>query len=318
MSANKPSAQSGAKRSAMPALSAAGIAALDAFASALRTTIDVSPITIRNYLSDLRQFIAWAEAEWAAAEPAHSFAPTAISTPFVVRYRAYLQHTQRLAPASINRALISLKRYSAWLCAENQISRDPVAPVKLIPITHTPPRQLTSNEEEALMAAVQTHGTTRDYTLITLMLHTGLRAIEICSLRLRDIVLRKRSGIVRVYGKRNKYREVPLNTTARAVLAPYLATLSDPDAPLFPSARTGAPLTTRGLGYMITKYADLARVPDLSPHDLRHRFGYRMAAGAPLHRLAQIMGHDSLDTTLLYTQGTAEDLQHDIETIAWT
>jgi hypothetical protein len=51
---------------------------------------------------------------------------------------------------------------------------------------------------------------------------------------------------------------------------------------------------------------------------LRHRFDYRMAAGVPLHRLAKIMGHDSLDTTLRYMQGTAEDLQNDIETIAWT
>ena len=252
----------------MPALSTTGQVTLDAFATALRTTLDMSPITIRNYLSDLRQFIAWAEAEWAEAEPPHTFAPTSISTPLVVRYRTYLQQTQHLAPTSINRALISLKRYSAWLCAENLLPRDPVAPVKLIPITHAPPRQLTSSEEEALMAAVQTHGTARDYTLITLMLHTGLRATEICSLRPRDIALRKRSGSVRVYGKRNKYREVPLNATARTVLAPYLAALSAPDAPLFASARTGAPLTTRGLGYMITKYADLARISNLSPHDL--------------------------------------------------
>jgi len=56
----------------------------------------------------------------------------------------------------------------------------------------------------------------------------------------------------------------------------------------------------------------------VSPHDLRHRFGYRMAESVPLHRLAQIMGHDSLDTTRLYTQGTRRDLQQAVETIAWT
>lgn len=52
--------------------------------------------------------------------------------------------------------------------------------------------------------------------------------------------------------------------------------------------------------------------------DLRHRFGYRMAEVVPLHRLAQIMGHDSLDTTMLYIRGTKQDLQHDVEKIAWT
>jgi integrase/recombinase XerC len=76
-------------------------------------------------------------------------------------------------------------------------------------------------------------------------------------------------------------------------------------------------LTERALGYLITKYAELAKVADVSPHDLRHRFGYRMAAMVPLHRLAQIMGHDSLDTTMIYVQGTKQDLQQEVEKIAW-
>ncbi len=60
-----------------------------------------------------------------------------------------------------------------------------------------------------------------------------------------------------------------------------------------------------------------ANIADLSPHDLRHRFGYRMAQTVPLHRLAQIMGHDSLDTTMIYVQGTKQDLQRAVEEIAW-
>ena len=56
---------------------------------------------------------------------------------------------------------------------------------------------------------------------------------------------------------------------------------------------------------------------DLRAH-VRHRFGYRMAESVPLHRLAHIMGHDSLDTTTLYTQGTKHDVQQAVETIAWT
>ncbi len=76
-------------------------------------------------------------------------------------------------------------------------------------------------------------------------------------------------------------------------------------------------LTERALGYLITNYAVLAKVDDVSPHDLRHRFGYRMAATVPLHRLAQIMEHDSLDTTMIYVQGTKQDLQQDVEKIAW-
>jgi integrase/recombinase XerD len=74
----------------------------------------------------------------------------------------------------------------------------------------------------------------------------------------------------------------------------------------------------RALGYIVKKYASVAKLLTVSPHDLRHRFGYRMAESVPLHRLAQIMGHDSLDTTKLYIQGPKQDLQQAVETIAWT
>ena len=101
-------------------------------------------------------------------------------------------------------------------------------------------------------------------------------------------------------GKRNKYREVPLNATARAALQVYLDTLAPDTLYLFPSHRTLGPLTERSLGLVVQKYAARAGVVDVSPHDLRHRFGYRMAERVPLHRLAQIMGHELADTTLLY------------------
>jgi integrase/recombinase XerC len=91
-------------------------------------------------------------------------------------------------------------------------------------------------------------------------------------------------------------------------LEEYLATLPFDSISLFPSGKTKAALSERALGYIIKKYAERAKLVDVSPHDLRHRFGYRMAETVPLHRLAQIMGHDSLDTTRLYIQGTKQDL----------
>jgi integrase/recombinase XerC len=86
---------------------------------------------------------------------------------------------------------------------------------------------------------------------------------------------------------------------------------------VFVSQRTQTKLTPRGIGFLIAKYAGRAGVDNLRAHDLRHRFGYRMAEQVPLHRLAQIMGHDSLDTTMLYVRGTQQDLQQAVETIAW-
>ena len=108
-----------------------------------------------------------------------------------------------------------------------------------------------------------------------------------------------------------------MNATARTILTEYLRTLPPEVLYLFNSERTGMALTERALGHLITKYAQQAHLTGVSPHTLRHRFGYRMAQVVPLYRLAQIMGHDSLDTTMLYIKGTPADLQQAIEKIAW-
>jgi integrase/recombinase XerD len=167
----------------------------------------------------LRQFIAWCESTWAAGqEHAPAFTPTALTTPLITRYRIYLQHTQHLKPASVNRALISIKRYVAWAVEMGQIGRNVAAPVKLIPAENSAPRHLDDTEEEALVAAVTATGSLRDQTIIILLLHTGQRARELCTLRRDSVTIGKRSGLLCVYGKRNKYREVPLDATARAAL----------------------------------------------------------------------------------------------------
>jgi integrase/recombinase XerD len=176
---------------------------------------------------------------------------------------------------------------------------------------------LNNKEGNALVATVNATGSLRDQAIITLLLHTGLRAQELCTLTRQQTHLGRRNGTLRILGKRKKVREVPLNTTTRAILNQYLETLSQECQYLFPSEKTHRALTGRALGHLVTKYATQAHVTDISPHDLRHRFGYRMAEVFPLHRLAQIMGHDSLDTTMLYIRGTKQDMQQDVEKIAW-
>jgi len=310
------------KRPAQPALSAAGEATLVPYLAHMHDEQDLSVASRRNYASDLRQFAAWCEHSWAEGqEEVRRFAPTAISTPTVMTYRSYLLTVLNLRPATINRHLVSLKRYFGWAVDIGLVARDPSRVVKLIPRTPQAPRHLTDQEEQALVAAVSQHGSLRDRTLLVLALHTGLRAEELCRLKPDQVHLGRRSGHLAIYGKRNKYREVPLNTTARAALTNYLQTLPPGATYVFPSRKHSTdsvgPIGERALIYIIGKYADRARVRDVSPHDLRHRFGYQMARVVPLHRLAQIMGHDSLDTTLRYVRGTRQDLQQAVESIAW-
>jgi integrase/recombinase XerD len=295
-------------------LSLSGRQELISYESYLRKQRDISPATVRNYLSDLRSFVVWYETK-SIQSATVGFQIEQITTPTLTRYRSYLQSQLKLAPASINRYLVTLKSYFAWTVELKKITANPATVVKLIPLIKSSPRQISDVEESAIVAAVTHYGSFRDRTIIILMFHTGLRAAEVCQLQLGHIHLRKCSGYLQVYGKRNKYREVPLNATVRKVLLEYLSLVEG--TWLFVSRKTKLAITTRALGYLIGKYARIASVEDISPHDLRHRFGYRIAETVPLHRLAQIMGHDSLDTTMVYVRGTSEDLQRDVEHIAW-
>ncbi len=314
-------------RSEKPRLSEGGEEVLSRYGSYLREEQDLSAATVRNYLSDLRGFAAFCESSWSESEESgEPFSPSAVTTPTITMYRSHLKNVAELKPASINRYLVSMKRYFSWALDGGLVPRDPAKTVKLVPRVVPPPRHLSDREEAALVSAAERYGSLRDRTLIVVALHSGLRAEELCKLKPHHVKLGKRSGHLTVWGKRGKYREVPLNVTAREALREWMGILPDGSAWLWPSRkgktdgageREARPIGVRGLAYAVKRHADLAKVEDLSCHDLRHRFGYRMAERVPLHRLAQIMGHDSLDTTMVYVKGTQGDLQRAVEEIAW-
>jgi integrase/recombinase XerD len=305
------------KRNAQPEISEDGQQALDQYRQVLQQLEDLSPVTIRNYLSNLRQFMVWCENSWHKEQEDRAFTPQAVAPALLMRYWNYIQTTLGLKPSTVNRTLLSLKRYFAWARKTQLVQSNPASPIKFLPKEVSTPRHLDNDEEDTLVAAVNATETLRDQTMITLLLHTGLRTQELCALTCQQIHLGKRAGMLRITRKRKKVREVRLNTTARSVLNLYLETLPQDCQYLFPSEKTHRVLTERTLGHLVTKYAVQAQVADISPYDLCHRFGYRMAEVVPLHRLAQIMGHDSLDTTILYIRGTQQDLQQDVERIAW-
>jgi site-specific recombinase XerD len=103
-----------------------------------------------------------------------------------------------------------------------------------------------------------------------------------------------------------------LNATARAALRAYLPTLAPEQPCVFPSRKTGSALTERALSYLVTHATRHAKLTDV-----RHRFGYRMAAAVPIHRLAHLLGYAWLATMLVYLRGTRSALQRDVATIAW-
>src|SRR5258708_20818021 len=171
------------KRASTPPVSSAGARALAVEEWGMREQEALATDSIRNYVSGLSHFIAWYEQRdtQAAGDTGVLFSPREITTAELLRYRDVLQEREQ-KPASINRALLSLKRYFHWACSQQLVSSDPSVPVKLVGEPSVPPRHLRDQEDLALIEAVNKYGTLRDRTMI-LLLHTGLRASGLCGLR---------------------------------------------------------------------------------------------------------------------------------------
>jgi integrase/recombinase XerC len=187
---------------------------------------------------------------------------------------------------------------------------------------HCQPLGLLDTEVHAMLRAAggSTHGLARrNYALVQLMLQTGLRVGEVAALRIGDLTLHDRSGSVHVrHGKGLKDREVPLNATARRAVKQYLDERPGAIAgePLFLSGRAAA-LPVRSIQAVIAslaRRARLSRIP-VSCHTLRHTFALAYLRDNPgkLVELAGLLGHDSLDTTALYTRSSRDDLAADLE-----
>jgi integrase/recombinase XerD len=150
------------KRAKRPALSETGEQVLEQYEQRLHTKEDLTAATIRNYLSDLRHFAVWCESIWKQGrEEEPSFTPEAVTTPTLTDYRSNLQRDLHLKPTSVNRNLISLKRYFVRLLTTEHIRHDPAKVVKLVGEETSSPCHLDDQEERAIVATVTETGSRR-------------------------------------------------------------------------------------------------------------------------------------------------------------
>lgn len=291
-----------------------GEALLDAFARSLGEQ-NLSPVTARGYLHDLGRFRGWLEGE-AGAKPRDLRRVTTVD---LVNYRQNLLRTERLQAATINRKLQAIKKLFGWALDQGLVKGNVADEVRFVRVAERHcPKGLTEPEVQSLLrAAGQTrHGLAkRNYALIELLLETGLTVGEAADLHIGDVDLHDRSGMLRVReGKGRKQREVPLNSTARRALKLYLKgrePLRQEDH-LFLSERGGGqPLSLRTIQATVSdlaRRAKITRIP-VSPHTMRHCFALRFLKHNPgkLVELATLLGHESLDTTAVYTRPSAEE-----------
>jgi site-specific recombinase XerD len=287
---------------------------------------DHSALTVAGYIADARLFITWFE-----KHNREDFALEQVTPSDVRAYRGHLQEAQRLKASTVNRKLAALSSFMNWAVESGHIPADPTAKLKYVKRTPHSPKWLDRNEQFALQREMERDlqiaqmrypkrwlTRRRDASLVIFMLNTGLRLSEVIALNLDDIEMSERKGRVLVRrGKGNKERLVPLNTNAREALSEWLKVRPQTNCPkLWLSVESGDDdgMTARGIQRILKRYGQEAELPHLTPHVLRHSFGKNLAdKGVGVEKIAQLLGHENLNTTQIYIKPDFKDLERALE-----
>lgn len=235
-----------------------------------------------------------------------------------------LTSERKLAGSSVVRHLATIRVFCRWLHAMGRIDENPAAVLerptswKKLPGVMTPGqiRRLLNAPGAMLEAKPGTESyALRDAAILELMYSSGLRASEVGAVELNDII--EEGGVIRITGKGDKQRLVPMGTPALAAVhryrehgRPVLAdAASTPPSRLFLS-RTGRPLERVAVWQIVKKHATAAGLKDIHPHTLRHTFAtHLLSGGADLRVVQDLLGHADISTTQIYTHVDSDRLR---------
>jgi integrase/recombinase XerC len=266
--------------------------------------------SVRAYEADLRQFAEFVEGRRRTGQEA---CPTDLDLLMLREWLAAL-YRDELAAVTLRRKLAAVRGLFAFMVKEGvvpvnvaRLVRTPKAPKKL-------PEVMTAEQVNGLLDGVAAGKVERPYpardrAMFELLYGCGIRVSELAGLNLEDID--RADGWIRVLGKGNKQRQVPMPGQARAALERYLgerAVVRDEGA-VFLNHRNGR-LTTRGISGIVKFYATyLMGDPSVHPHSFRHAYAtHLLADGADLRAIQELLGHARLSTTQKYTQVSLTDL----------
>ena len=286
-------------------LDARDIRILEGFLDAMWMEHGLAENTLSAYRSDLRRFSRWLYGN-------------GISLLMARRsdVLSYLASEAGNPARTVARRLSTLRRFYRHQIREGRRHDDPCTQVASPRLGRPLPSALTEGQVEVLLNAPDT-GTPiglRDKTMLEVLYATGLRVSELVSLSLPQV--NTRQGVVRITGKGNKERLVPLGDEALHWIAEFLhagrqammhGRLGDQ---MFPSNR-GTAMTRQTFWYLIKKYAKQAGITrNLSPHTLRHAFAtHLLNHGADLRVVQMLLGHSDISTTQIYTHVARERLR---------
>ncbi len=267
----------------------------------------LSENTLSAYRNDLAGFSLWLEKSGDSLKRVN-----ASTIQGFLAYNYSVQQKRR----SVARLLSSLRRFYLYLFRENQISEDPTHLLESPKGEHSLPMSLNEQQIEALLSAPDLDDDLglRDRAMLEVLYATGLRVSELISLQTSQISMQQ--GVIRVIGKGNKERLVPVGEIALDWLVKYyqqsrpqlLRSASKSSnvsqcSEVFVTRRGGA-MTRQAFWYMIKRYALLAGIDagQLSPHTLRHAFAtHLLNHGADLRVVQMLLGHSDISTTQIYT-----------------
>jgi len=291
---------------------------IEQFLEHLRYERNVSAHTLRNYASDLEQFVD----HIAPADPrsgARKFPELKNVDHLTIREWLAELHSAQKKKASIARKLAALRTFFQFLVREGLLESNPAKLVSTPRQEKKLPKHLSIEEAIKFIETpdIKTDLGKRDRAMLELMYATGVRVAELTTLNLADIDFRNQ--LVRVTGKRRKQRIVPFGDPAASAIRDYLKVrdkflLNSPiserdDEALFLNYQ-GTRITTRSVGRMVEKYIKIcAGAHRISPHALRHSFAtHLLDSGADLRDIQELLGHARLSTTQVYTHVSMEKL----------
>lgn len=278
---------------------------IDEFCTTLWLEEGLAKATLQAYRSDLQQLGNWLEKQFGESL-------LQVSNEHL---RNHIHNLLELKPSSLNRKLSSYKRFYLWLNTTKQREDNPCAQLQSAKRGLRIPKTLSEKQVLDLLAAPDLSNAAgqRDKAMLEFMYASGLRVSELVNMPLRAVDLNV--GAVKVLGKGNKERLVPMGEPARLAIQLYLQQargelLKGKTSDFLFVTHFGTPMTRQGFWKNIKRLALVAGIHStVSPHVLRHAFATHLINhGADLRVVQLLLGHADIGTTQIYTHVAKEHL----------
>jgi len=278
---------------------------IDLFLDACWVESGLSENTLAAYGSDLNIFVKWLN-----GKPVLEVTEQDVFAFLESRYK------EGVGSRSSARILSSLRRFFGYFQREGAIKKNPTDLIEAPHIGRTLPESLSETDIDLLLDAPEIANILgyRDKVMLELLYATGLRVSELITLQFEQVNFRQ--GFVRVIGKGNKERLVPVGEQALEWLENYMIDaradiLGDRQCDFLFVTKRGGGMTRQAFWYIIKRYAKKAGInKHLSPHTLRHAFAtHLLNHGADLRVVQLLLGHSDLSTTQIYTHIAQERLK---------